>query len=47
MELAELSPEDRKAFMEDLGVVGFSTGETLRKIFTGMGASPVVRQCIT
>lgn len=37
MELAELSPEDRKTFMEDLGVTGFSHGETIRKIFTGMG----------
>lgn len=37
LELGELSPEDRKAFMEDLGLVGFSRGDTLRKIFTGMG----------
>jgi ribosome-binding ATPase YchF (GTP1/OBG family) len=37
MELAELSPDDRKAFMEDLGVTGFSQGDALRKIFTGMG----------
>lgn len=37
LELGELSPEDRKAFMEDLGVAGFSRGETLSKIFAGMG----------
>jgi ribosome-binding ATPase YchF (GTP1/OBG family) len=37
MELEELSPEDRNAFMQDLGVTGFSRGETIRKIFTGMG----------
>ncbi len=37
MELGELTPEDRKAFMEDLGVTGFSSGDALRKIFAGMG----------
>lgn len=37
MELAELSPEDREAFMVDLGVTGFSRGDTIGKIFTGMG----------
>lgn len=37
MELDELSEEDRKAFMQDLGVTGFSKGEVLRQIFGGMG----------
>jgi GTP-binding protein YchF len=37
MELAELSDEDREAFMADLNLTGFSRDETLRKIFTGMG----------
>ncbi len=37
LELEELSPEDRKAFMEDLKITGFSKGEELRKIFYGMG----------
>lgn len=37
LELGELSPDDRKAFMEELGLVGFSRGDTIRKIFTGMG----------
>jgi ribosome-binding ATPase YchF (GTP1/OBG family) len=37
LELQELPEEDRKAFMEDLGLGGFSRGETLRKIFAGMG----------
>ncbi len=36
LELGELSEEDRKAFMDDLGVTGFSRGNTLRKIFAGM-----------
>jgi ribosome-binding ATPase YchF (GTP1/OBG family) len=36
MELAELSEEDRQAFMQDLNVTGFSKDETLHKIFTGM-----------
>jgi GTP-binding protein YchF len=37
MELAELSSEDREAFMKDMNLSGFSRDETLRKIFTGMG----------
>src|SRR5262245_18457903 len=37
LELEELLPEDRKAFMEDLQVTGFSKSEELRKIFYGMG----------
>jgi ribosome-binding ATPase YchF (GTP1/OBG family) len=37
MELEELPDEDRKAFMDDLGLSGFSRGDTIRKIFTGMG----------
>jgi ribosome-binding ATPase YchF (GTP1/OBG family) len=36
-ELEELSEEDRKAFMEDLKVGGFSRDETLRSIFSAMG----------
>ena len=36
MELAELSEEDRQAFMQDLNLAGFSKDETLRKIFHGM-----------
>jgi len=36
MELAELSPEDREAFMQDLHLTGFSRDETMRKIFAGM-----------
>ncbi len=37
MELAELSDEDRKAFMQDLNLTDFSKDETLHKIFAGMG----------
>jgi ribosome-binding ATPase YchF (GTP1/OBG family) len=37
LELQELSEEDRKAFMADLGLTGFSRGDVLRKIFAGMG----------
>ncbi|MSQ95550.1 MAG: redox-regulated ATPase YchF [Gemmataceae bacterium] len=37
MELAELSPEDRQAFMQDLNLTEFSKDETLRRIFHGMG----------
>ncbi len=37
MELEELSEEDRKAFMQDLQVSGFSKNEVLRKVFYGMG----------
>src|SRR5205823_1449361 len=33
MELAELSDEDRQAFMQDLNLTGFSKDETLNKIF--------------
>ena len=37
LELAELSPEDRKAFMDDLGLGDSSHGATINKIFHGMG----------
>jgi ribosome-binding ATPase YchF (GTP1/OBG family) len=37
LELEELSPEDRQAFMKDLGVTGFSRDETLRTIYFNMG----------
>jgi ribosome-binding ATPase YchF (GTP1/OBG family) len=37
MELEELSPEDRQAFMQDLKLATFSRDEALRSIFTGMG----------
>ncbi len=37
MELMELSEEDRKVFMADLGVGDLSRDEVLRTIFTGMG----------
>ncbi|MBX9677325.1 MAG: DUF933 domain-containing protein [Gemmataceae bacterium] len=37
MELSELSDEDRKAFMSDMGVTGFSRDEVVRQIFAGMG----------
>lgn len=36
MELAELSEEDRQAFMQDLNLTGFSRDETLHRIFAGM-----------
>ena len=36
MELEELSPEDRAAFMADLKVTGFARGDVLRAIFTAM-----------
>ncbi len=36
MELAELSEEDRQAFMQDLGLTGFSRSDVLRGIFYGM-----------
>lgn len=36
LELAELSPDDRAAFMQDLNLAGFSRDETLRKIYYGM-----------
>src|ERR1019366_1547858 len=37
MELAELSEEDRQAFMADMNLTGFSRDETLRRVFAGMG----------
>src|SRR5262249_17308979 len=37
LELEELSPEDREAFMKDLGVTGFSRDQTLHTIYAGMG----------
>lgn len=37
MELQELSEDDRKTFMQELGVTGFSKDIELRKIYTGMG----------
>jgi GTP-binding protein YchF len=37
MELAELSPADRDAFMQELGLAGFSREVILRQIFSGMG----------
>src|SRR5437868_2443312 len=36
MELAELSDEDRQAFMQDLNLTDFSKDETLQKVFHGM-----------
>lgn len=36
-ELEELSEEDRRAFMQDMNVTGFSRDETLRQIFHAMG----------
>jgi ribosome-binding ATPase YchF (GTP1/OBG family) len=36
MELAELSNEDRAAFMQELSITDFSKDETLHKIFAGM-----------
>ena len=37
LELAELSEEDRQAFMQDMNLAGFSHDETVRKVFAGMG----------
>jgi ribosome-binding ATPase YchF (GTP1/OBG family) len=37
LELEELSPEDRQAFMQDMNVTGLSRGDVLRQIFYGMG----------
>jgi ribosome-binding ATPase YchF (GTP1/OBG family) len=37
MELEELPEEDRKTFMEDLGLTGSSRGDVLRAIYYGMG----------
>ncbi|MBM3994470.1 MAG: redox-regulated ATPase YchF [Planctomycetes bacterium] len=36
LELAELSEDDRKVFMQDLNLTGFSKDETLQKIFYAM-----------
>jgi ribosome-binding ATPase YchF (GTP1/OBG family) len=36
LELAELSDEDRTAFMADMHLEGFSRDETLRRVFAGM-----------
>jgi ribosome-binding ATPase YchF (GTP1/OBG family) len=36
-ELEDLSEEDRKMFMEEMNVTGFSRSEVLRTIFAGMG----------
>jgi ribosome-binding ATPase YchF (GTP1/OBG family) len=37
MELEELPPEDRQAFMKDLGLTGLSREQTLRSVYYGMG----------
>jgi ribosome-binding ATPase YchF (GTP1/OBG family) len=37
MELAELSDEERKAFMQDMGLTGFSSEKALRDIYHAMG----------
>jgi ribosome-binding ATPase YchF (GTP1/OBG family) len=37
LELEELSEEDRRTFMQDLGVTGLARGDVLRQIFYGMG----------
>jgi ribosome-binding ATPase YchF (GTP1/OBG family) len=37
LELAELPEADRETFMQDLGVGGFSAGQTLRSLYAGMG----------
>jgi ribosome-binding ATPase YchF (GTP1/OBG family) len=37
LELDELAPEDRQAFMQDLGVSGFSRDQVLHTIFYAMG----------
>lgn len=39
MELEELSEEDRRAFMQDLGLAGFARDRTLRTIYEAMGQS--------
>ena len=36
-ELAELPEEERQVFMQDMGLAGFSRGETLRAIYYAMG----------
>jgi ribosome-binding ATPase YchF (GTP1/OBG family) len=37
LELEDLAPEDRQAFMTDLGLTGSSRAEVLRTIYAGMG----------
>src|SRR5205085_5001940 len=37
LELEDLSPEDREAFMKDLGLTGSAREEVLRAIYYGMG----------
>ena len=37
LELEELSPEDRQAFMQDLGLTGSARGDILRTIYYAMG----------
>ncbi len=37
LELGELPEDDRQAFMQDLGLSGFSAGPTLRAVYYGMG----------
>jgi ribosome-binding ATPase YchF (GTP1/OBG family) len=37
LELQELSPDDRQAFMQDLGIKAFVRDDTLRAIFSAMG----------
>jgi ribosome-binding ATPase YchF (GTP1/OBG family) len=37
LELEELPPDDRQAFMKDLGVTSFSRDQTLRTIYYAMG----------
>jgi ribosome-binding ATPase YchF (GTP1/OBG family) len=37
LELHDLSPEDRQAFMADLGLTGFSRDDVLRRIDEAMG----------
>jgi ribosome-binding ATPase YchF (GTP1/OBG family) len=37
LELEELADEDRQAFMQDLGLTGFSRGEVVRTIYYAMG----------
>ena len=37
LELEELSPDDRRAFMHDLGIAGSARDQILREIYYGMG----------
>ncbi len=39
MELQELSEADRQAFMQDLGMTGYTRGPTISGIYAGMGRS--------